>query len=77
MSPSLIHPIFLQKAEQSKDKMAGKIKHKSNKESQSEAVTAIFVPSSILFSQPVYTPIGPTKPQVPMPEVTAGPLFSK
>ena len=42
MSPSLIHPIFLQKAEQSKDKIAGKIKHKSNKESQSEAVTAIF-----------------------------------
>lgn len=30
-----------------------------------------------LASQPVYTPICPTRPQVPIPELTAGPFISK
>ncbi len=42
---------------------------------QSMAVTAVLVPSAISFIHPVYTPICPTKPQVPIPEDTAVPFI--
>ena len=44
---------------------------------QSMGVMAALVPAAISFTQPVYTPIWPTRPQVPMPEETAAPFISK
>ena len=38
---------------------------------------AVRVPAAMSFSHPVYTPICPTSPQVPMPLDTAGPFISR
>ena len=46
-----------------------------NNPAQSIAVTADFVPAAISFIHPVYTPICPTKPQVPIPDDTAVPFI--
>ena len=42
---------------------------------QSNAVTAALVPAATSADQPVQTPMGPTSPQVPMPDDTAGPFI--
>ena len=44
---------------------------------QSQAVMASFAPDAMSFTQPVYTPICPTKPQVPMPEDTGAPFICR
>ena len=43
----------------------------STSPTQSKAVTAALAPAATSFTQPAYTPMGPTKPQVPIPEATA------
>lgn len=42
---------------------------------QSNAVMADFAPEATSAAQPVYTPICPTSPQVPIPEDTAAPFI--
>ena len=51
---------------------AGKIRQIIANPIQSNAVIAF-----PLASHPVYTPICPTRPHVPIPELTAGPFISK
>ena len=43
---------------------------------QSNAVMASLVPASISATQPVYTPICPTRPHVPMPDEIGAPFIS-
>ena len=42
---------------------------------QSKAVIASFVPAAMSATQPVYTPICPTRPHVPMPLEIAAPFI--
>ena len=57
-------------------KMAGSTKHTSTSPIQSIAVMAALVPASMSANHPVYTPICPTRPQVPMPLDTGAPFIS-
>ena len=49
---------------------AGKIKQIKAIASQSMPVMAAFAPVATSLTQPAYTPMGPTMPQVPIPEAT-------
>ena len=72
---SLIHPFFRRGMAMSQDNTAGRTKQISTRPIQSIAVMAVFVPAAISFTHPVYTPICPTNPQVPIPEATAAPFI--
>ena len=54
---------------------AGRTKEISRSPAQSQPVTAALVPAAMSFIQPVYTPICPTNPQVPIPEETGVPFI--
>ncbi len=60
----------------SQDRTAGKMKQINAIPIQSIGVIAAFVPAAISLTHPVYTPICPTNPQVPIPEATAAPFIS-
>ena len=53
---------------------AGRTKQTSARPIQSNAPGAA-APASMPDIQPVYTPMGPTSPHVPMPDATAGPFW--
>lgn len=74
-SPSLIQPIFRKSSQKITLRTAGRTKQIRIMPSQSNPVMAVLVPAAISLSHPVYTPICPTKPQVPIPEETAGPFI--
>lgn len=74
-SPSLIQPIFRKSSQKITLRTAGRTKQIRIMPSQSNPVMAVLVPAAISLSYPVYTPICPTKPQVPIPEETVGPFI--
>ena len=55
--------------------IAGSMKQMRIRPIQSIAVMAAFAPEATSLTQPVYTPIWPTRPHVPMPDETAGPFI--
>ena len=54
---------------------AGRIKDIIISPIQSNEVMADLAPLVTSFTQPVYTPIWPTRPQVPIPDDTAAPFI--
>ena len=56
---------------------AGSTKEISTSPSQSMPVMAAFAPLATSLTQPVYTPICPTRPHVPIPEDTGAPFISR
>ena len=73
----MIQPIFRSISQKITLSTAGRTKHSSTMAAQSIGVMAALVPAAMSLTQPVYTPIWPTRPQVPMPEDTAAPFISK
>ena len=80
-SPSLIQPMRRKKRPNAQVSTPGKIKQINTRPSQLKAVGAIalapwVIAASLGEYQPLTTPICPTNPQVPIPELTAGPFIS-
>ncbi len=77
MSPSLTHPTFFKARLISGQMTAGRRNEIRINPIQSPEVTAALEPRAISSIQPVYTPIWPTRPEVPIPEDTGAPFISR
>ena len=75
MSPSFIQPALRHSTPNIHDSSAGRTMQISARPIQSMAVGLIAAAPFVGSSQPVQTPMGPHRPQVPMPELTAAPFI--
>ena len=74
---SLIHPAFLSSSHTANEMTAGRTNEITMRPIQSIAPMDVFKPPATSFTHPVYTPICPTKPHVPIPLETAGPFICR
>lgn len=74
-SPSLIPTNFSQKLTENHTENCRKNEADKNHAQPSQTGDGGFSSCCNIMSHPVYTPICPTKPQVPIPEETAGPFI--